>query len=183
MSRQYFMDLTADPQIANSTALVATTIEALWPAATYSRIEANSVTSAPKVYKITAGGIWSTGASGTMIITPSVGTATGGATLGASATVTVPVSITNVPWYLEATFVIRTTGSAGTMIGTGVFWSGGIAANTSPGANTVIPFGGTSATFDTTAAPGSTTGAITIAKTLSVAGSVTPMYAFMQTVN
>jgi hypothetical protein len=183
MSRQYFEDLVADPQIANSTALVATTIEALWPAAIYSRIEANSVTSAPKIFKIHAGGIWSTGASGTMILTPSIGTATGGATLGASATVTVPVSITNIAWYLEATFVIRTVGSGGTMMGTGCFWSGGLTTNASPGANTVIPFGGTSATFDTTAAPAASAGAITIAKTLSVAGSVTPMYAFMQTVN
>jgi hypothetical protein len=178
MSRQYFMDLMTDPQTANSTALVATTIEALWPAATYSPIPANSAQSPGKAYKITAGGIWSTGASGTLIITPNVGTATGGATLGASATVTVPVSISAVAWYLEAMFVVRTIGSSGTMMGTGVFWSGGIAANTSPGANTVVPFGGTSATIDTTSASG-----ITIGKTLSVAGSVTPMFAVMQTIN
>jgi hypothetical protein len=175
MSRQNFMDLTQDPQTANATALVATTIEDLWPAATYSPIQAFEGR-VGKIYKITAGGIWSTGASGTMIITPQ--TTTSGNTLGVSATVTVPVSITAIPWYLEFTAVIRTIGTAGTMMGTGVFWSGGIAANTSPGANTVIPFGGTSATFDTTVLNG-----ITIRKTLSVAGSVTPMYAVMQSIN
>jgi hypothetical protein len=175
------MDLVADPQIANATALTATTIEALWPAATYSRIEANSVTSAPKVFVVKAGGIMSTAASGTLTITPSIGTATGGATLGASVAQTVVVSLTNVPWYLEFIAVVRTVGSAGTMMGTGVFQSAGAAATAGSGIQ--VSFGGTSATFDTTAAPASTTGAITIAKTLSVAGSVTPMYAFMQTVN
>lgn len=177
-SRQYFMDTLAEPPLANLTALVATTIEALWPAATYTPIPAGDANRPGKMYEITAGGIWSTGASGTLIITPNVGVATGGATLGASATVTVPVSITNVAWFLKMLVVIRTTGTSGTCIGTGCFWSGGIAANTSPGANTVVPFGGTSATIDTTVANG-----ITIGKTLSVAGSVTPQFVSWQSLN
>lgn len=186
MARQYFEGLNADPQVVNSTALVATTIEALWPAAQFSYIPQGTATLG-KCYEIKAGGILSTGASGTLIITPSIGTATGGATLGASATVTVPVSITNIPWFLHAIAVVRSVTSpnavAGSMMLTGCFWSGGIAANTSPGANLVVPFGGTSATFDTTAGPAASTGAITIAKTLSVAGSITPMYAVMQDLN
>lgn len=180
MSRQYFADLFADPQIANGTALVATTIEALWPAATYSAIPANSA-QAGKVFIVKAGGIMSTAASGTLTITPSVGTATGGATLGASVAQTVVVSLTNVPWYLEGIFVMRTTGTTGTMMGTGVFQSAGAAATSGSGIQ--VSFGGTSATFDTTAAPAATTGAITIGKTLSVAGSITTLYAFMQTAN
>jgi hypothetical protein len=170
------MDLTADPQIANSTALVATTIEDLWPAATYSPIQAFEAKSAPKIYKITAGGTITFGTASTLIITPQ--TTTSGNTLGASAAISCPVSVGPFPWYLEATFVVRTTGTAGTMMGTGVFVTNGILANTSPGANLIVPFGGTSATFDTTVLNG-----ITIRKTLSVAGSVTPMYAFMQSVN
>jgi hypothetical protein len=172
------MDLVQDPQTANSTALVATTIEALWPAATYSPIPANSAR-VGTTYKLSAGGIWSTGATGTLTITPNIGTATGGATLGASVGISgLPVSQSNMAWYLEAMFVVRTIGSSGTMMGTGVFWSVGAAANASTGANVVCTFGGTSATIDTTAASG-----ITIGKTLSVAGSVTPMAAIMQTIN
>lgn len=177
-SRQYYADMIAEPPLANLTALVATTIEALWPAATYTPIFAGDANKPGKVYRITAGGIWSTGASGTLIITPNVGTATGGATMGASPTETVPVSISNIPWYLEYTAVIRTVGTSGTIIGTGTFNSTGIAANTSPGAVMVTTFGGTSATIDTTAASG-----ITIGKTLSVAGSVTPQYVVWQSLN
>ena len=57
MSRQYFMDLAADPQTANGTALVATTIEDLWPAATYSAIQAFEAKAPGKTYEITTGGI------------------------------------------------------------------------------------------------------------------------------
>jgi hypothetical protein len=177
MARQTFMDLVQDPQTANSTALVATTIEALWPAATYSPIPANTAR-VGTTYKITAFGTITFGTASTIIITPNVGTATGGATLGASATISCPVSLGPFPFYLEAMFVMRTIGSSGTMMGGGVFVTNGVLANTSPGANLVVPFGGTSAAFDTTAANG-----ITIGKTLSVAGSVTPMAAVMQTLN
>jgi hypothetical protein len=186
VARQYFEGLNNDPQVVNSTALVATTIEALWPAAQYSAIPANTAW-AGKCYEIKAFGTITFAASGTLIITPSVGTATGGATLGASATVTVPISIGPIPYFIHALAVVRTITSpnaaAGTMMLGGIFATGGITANTSPGANLVIPFGGTSAAFDTTAGPASTTGAITIAKTLSVAGSVTPMAAVMQDLN
>lgn len=178
MSRQYFQDTLSEPPLANLTALTATTIEALWAAATYTPITAGDANRPGKMYEITAGGIWSTGASGTLIITPNVGTATGGATLGASPTITVPVSITNIPWFLKMLVVIRTTGTSGTCIGTGAFWSTGIAANTSPGANVVASFGGTSATIDTTIASG-----ITVGKTLSVAGSVTTQYVAWQSLN
>jgi hypothetical protein len=175
MAGSAFADLLADVQVANGTALVSTSIEAMWPAAQYTPITLGQATRAGKVFEIKAGGIWSTGASGTLIITPNVGTATGGATLGASATVTVPVSLTNVPWFIHALAVIRTTGSAGTIMLTGHFFSGAVAAGTG---SLVVAFGGTSAAIDTTAASG-----ITIGKTLSVAGSVTTMHALMQGLN
>lgn len=173
-----FGGLIADPQLAAGTALVATTIEALWPAAQSTPITIGpGQSSRPgKTYEIRAMGMMTTAATGTLIITPSVGTAVGGATLGASGAVTVPASLT-FPWFLHAIFVVRTAGPAGangTIFGGGTFIGGGILANTSPGANLVVPFGGTSAAIDTTIASG-----ITIAKTLSVAGSMTTHIAFM----
>jgi hypothetical protein len=160
-----------DPQIANGTALVATTAEALWLASQYTPIFANEP-SASRIYCVRAGGIISTGASGTLILIPQYG-AIGGTTLGTSVTQTVPVSITNLPWRLEFDLVFRTIGAAGansTCIGTGNFIAG---ATTGAGVAFVVSFGGTSATVDATINSG-----ITISKTLSVAGSVTTMYAY-----
>jgi hypothetical protein len=175
MAAPPFADLIADPQVANGTALVATTIEALWPAAQYTPIPLGSATRAGKVFEIKAFGVITTAATGTLIITPNVGTATGGATLGASAAITVPASLT-FPWFLHAMAVIRTVGSAGTMMLAGTFLGEGVITT---GANILsVPFGGTSAAIDTTAASG-----ITIGKTLSVAGSMTTYAAVMQGLN
>jgi hypothetical protein len=187
MARQYFEDGgVLDPQVVNSTALSATTIEALWPAAQFSYIPANSC-SVGTTFEIKAFGTITFSTASTLIITPSIGTATGGATLGASAAVSCPVSVGPYVWFLHAMAVVRSVTSpnaaAGTMMLGGAFWTHGILANTSPGANLTVAFGGTSAAFDTTAGPASTTGGITIAKTLSVAGSVTPMAAVMQRIN
>lgn len=187
MARQYFEGLLAEPQTATPTALVATTIEALWPAAQYSNLGPNT-TAVGKVYEIKAFGTVTFGASGTLIITPSIGTSTGGTTLGASSTYTVPVSITTV-WFLHALMVVRAIsasggGTGGSFMLGGVFNAGGILANTSPGANLCVPFGGTAAAVDTTIAPTGTTGpAITIGKTLSVAGSISTYAAVMQDIS
>lgn len=170
--KQSFMTTEAEGPRANGTALVATTIEALWSAALYTPIPANSMWEG-KTFFLRAGGIMSFAATGTLTITPNVGTATGGATLGASIGRTSPGTTTNAPWMLEGIFVCRTIGSSGTIIGTGTYNTNGTAT-----LDVAVAFGGTSATIDTTAASG-----ITIGKTLSVAGSVTTQYVSWQSGN
>lgn len=174
MGRQLFQDGPyTDPQVANGTALVATTAEALWLGAQYTPIFANDP-KAGKIYTIKAGGILSTAGSGTLIIIPQYGVL-GGTTLGTSVTQTVPINLTNVPWKLEFDLVFRVIGAAGansTCIGTGTFESAGTAATAGTGFSLV--FGGTSASVDATINSG-----ITFSKTLSVAGSITVQYCFI----
>lgn len=176
MAAGNFGGLVADGPLVNGTALVATSSEALWAAALYSPIPVGPGSSSRpgKKYELRAGGILTTAASAaTITITPSIGTAVGGATLGASITTVPLASMTNVAWFLHAILDIRTQGLAGangTAMLSGCFWAPGTTTNASPSANIVLPFGGTSAAIDTTIASG-----LTIAKTLSVAGSVTVM--------
>lgn len=171
MSRQYLADAPySDPMIVSASAIVATTESALVPVvAQYTPIPASDAR-AGKVYKLTMGGIYSTGASGTLTITPRYGTSTGGVTFGASVAQTVPVSITGAPWFLEAFLTFRTvnngTATSSTAMCHGAFWGAGVAATAA--SSCVVPFGGTSATVDTTTASG-----LWIGWTLSVAGSVT----------
>ena len=169
---QFFMSIAAEGPRANLTALVATTIEALWSAALYTPIPANSLREG-KTFFIRAGGIMSFAATGSLTITPSLGTATGGNTLGASNARTSPGATTNAPWLLEACFQVRTIGATGTMIGSGTYSTQGTAT-----ADVSVSFGGTSGTIDTTAASG-----ITMGKTLSVAGSVTTQFVVFQSAN
>jgi hypothetical protein len=180
MGRQLFTDGPfMDPQVANGAALVLTSAEALWLASQYTPIFANDP-KAGKIYVMEAGGIMSTGASGTLILIPQYG-AIGGTTLGTSQTVTVPINMTAVPWYLRFTLVFRTIGAAGansTCIGTGTFTTAPFTSAPAAGLSCVIPFGGTSATVDATINSG-----ITISKTLSVAGSVTTQYAYIRSLN
>jgi hypothetical protein len=179
MSRQYFQDLLADPPSANLTAITATVETGLWSVPIWTPVNALDAR-AGKVYKVTAGGIMSTGASGTLTITPRWGTTTGGLSLGASVAQTVPINLANVPWYLEFNLVFRAIGTAAstsTCVGSGFFKGPGAAATAG---NTLgLTMGGTIVTTaDTTTAQG-----IFIGWTLSVAGSVTPQYAFIQSLN
>lgn len=176
-ARQYFDTVTQDPPIANLTAVTATTETGLWNVPLYTPIHAYEATPA-KTWRVTAGGIASTGGSGTLIITPRLGTTTSGITMGASTTQTVPVSVTNVAWTLTFVLVCRTLGAAGansTVMGTGTFAAN---AATSAGAAWVQSFGGTSAAVDLTVETG-----VFMGWTLSVAGSSTPMYAIIQSLN
>ncbi len=179
MSRQYFMDVLAEPPIANLTAVTATTETALWSAAQYTPIGANDC-KAGKIYKVTAGGIMSFAATGTLIITPRFGLTVGaGITMGASVVaLTTPGATTAHAWLLDFYVVCRTVGAPGansTVIGTGAFYTGLPAAGSLPATQV---FGGTSATVDVSIATG-----ITIGWTLSVAGTVTPQFAFVQSIN
>jgi hypothetical protein len=183
MARQLFTDGPyIDPPVASNpgvtgaagSALVATTAEALWIGAQFTPIFANDP-KAGKIYTVKAGGILSTGASGTLILVPQYGVL-GGTTLGTSQTVTMPINMTNVPWWLEFNLIFRTIGSGvnSTCIGTGIFATAPFTSAPAVGISCVIPFGGTSATVDATINSG-----ITISKTLSVAGSFTLQYAYI----
>jgi len=178
MARQYFMDLLAEPPLANLTAITATTETALWSAAEYTPINARDARPG-KIYRVTAGGIVSFATTGTLTITPRLGLTTSGVTMGASAAQTVQgVTITNAAWQLDFVMVVRTLGVAGansTVMGTGSFVAQGSGA-ASTGMSVV--FGGTAATVDLTVATG-----ITFGWTLSVAGSVTPQFAMIQAMN
>lgn len=179
MSRQYFEDAPyCDPPIANLTAVTATSETGLWLPATFSPIPAGDAR-AGKMYRLTATGIVSTGASGTLTITPRFGLTTAGVTFGASGAQTVPVSVTNIAWELSGLLTIRTVGAAGTnstaMFG-GSFRADGAIATA--GNAFVVAFGGTSATVDVSIATG-----LFIGWTLSVAGSCTPTQVLWQSVN
>ena len=174
MARQYFQDGPyIDPPIANGSALVSTSAEALWLSSQFTPIYANDP-KAGKIYSVRAGGIMSTSSSAsTLILIPQYGLI-GGASIGASQTQTVPTSLSNVAWYLQFDLVFRTIGAASvsTCIGTGLFVCAG--ASGTAGSAFVLPFGGTSATVDSTSNLG-----ITISKTLSVAGSFTTEFAYI----
>lgn len=174
MGRQLFQDGPyLDTYVGNGTALTSTSAEALWLGTQYTPIYANDAKSG-KIYCVRAGGILSTAGSGTLIIEPKFG-AIGGVTMGASQTVTVPINMTNVAWYLWFDLAIRTiVTTTSTCIGTGFFVTAPFTSAPAAGISCVVPFGGTSATVDITANSG-----ITISKTLNVAGSVTVMFAYM----
>jgi hypothetical protein len=149
----------------------------MWTGATFTPVFANDP-KAGKIYVVEAGGIMSTGGSGTLTITPFYGTSSGVA-MGASGAQTVPVSRTGIAWCLRFVVVFRTIGAAGansTCIGEGALHLGGTLATA--GSSTTIPFGGTVATVDATVNKD-----ITIQKTLSVAGSWTTDWAFIRSLN
>lgn len=180
MARQYFPQVTIDPPVANLSAITGITETGLWNVAQFTPIHAfDAYTGAGKIYRVSAGGIYSTSTSGTLTITPRIGTTTSGITLGASVAQTVPVSLTNEAWSLMFTLVIRTLGAPGansTCIGTGKLIGGGTAATVNSGLQ--VSFGGTSATADFSVETG-----IFIGWTLTVAGSCTPQYAFIESLN
>jgi hypothetical protein len=181
MSRQYFADMPQDPPIANLTAVTATTETILWNVSNYTPINANEARPG-KVWKVTAGGIMSFASTGSLTITPRFGLTVGaGVTMGANATALItPGATTNAPWYLEFCCVCRTVGAPGansTVIGTGFFITDAVLTSQST-AGGQFAIGGTSATVDVSIATG-----ICIGWTLSVAGTVTPQFAFIQSMN
>lgn len=152
----------------------ATTAVSMWDAKSLTPIFAYDPKPG-KIYVVEAGGLITTGASGTLTISPSISTtSSAGTTLGASIAQTTPVSSLSGPWYMRLCLVVRATGTSGgsnaTIIGTGFFQSGGVAATANSGLDLTI--GGTAATFDQTVNQ-----FIVVQKTLSVAGSFSTTYA------
>lgn len=179
MAYQNFGSVLAFPPIANLTAVTATTETILWNTSQYTPIAANDGYPG-KWYTVVAGGIMSFAATGTLIITPRFGlTVAAGITMGASVVaLTTPGATTAHPWWMTMEVFVRTVGAPGvnsSVIGTGVFHTGIPSAGSLPATQT---FGGTSAAVDLSIATG-----ITIGWTLSVAGTVTPMYAAIRANN
>lgn len=182
MARQYLQDggfleaAISDPLAANT----ATTAVGIYHSLRYALIPAYD--SRPgKKYILEAGGLITTAATGALTISPSISTSNAaGTTLGASIAQTVPASSLSGPWYLRMILMCRATGDPGgansTMIGWGVFISGGVAATSNSGLQ--VSFGGTAATYDH-----SVNQSIWISKTLSVAGSWTTQYADLSAEN
>lgn len=177
MSQQRFMDMNAIGPIANLAAIVATVETGLWVVPQYTPI--NAYESVPnKCWRLTAGGIMSFGATGTLTLTPRIGTTTAGITLGASVAQTTPGATTNQPWWMTFDLTCRTIGAAGnnsSWVGTGFFGTNGLGT---AGTAVAISFGGTSAASDYTVATG-----LFIGWTLSVAGTVTPQFVNWQSLN
>src|SRR5574341_270697 len=164
MSRQYFEDLNNEPPISNLTAVTATAETGLWVVPQYTPIHAYEARPG-KVWKLSAGGIMSFAATGTLIVTPRVGTSTSGITLGPNVNAqTTPGATTANPWIMEFYLTCRTIGAAGNnskFIGTGSIICGALG---SAGTAVAIPFGGTEASADYTVETG-----LFIGWTLSVA--------------
>lgn len=175
MARQYLQDdgflepAISDPLAANT----STSAVGIYNSLQYALIPAYDCRPG-KSYVLDACGIMTTGASGTLTISPSISTSNAaGTTLGASVAQTTAVSSPSQPWLLKMILVCTATGAPGgansTMKGWGFFVGGGVAATANSGTQTT--FGGTAATFDH-----SVNQSIWISKTLSVAGSWTTQF-------
>lgn len=162
------------PVTAPLSADTATTAVSMWSGQQFTPVFAYSAY-AGSVWTVKAGGLITTAATGALTIAPGFGTSSPGTTLGSSIAQTAPVSSLSGPWFLHGVFVVRTVGAAGansTMIGEGVFISGGVAATANSGLQ--VTFGGTSCAFDYTV-----NNFFTFQKTLSVAGSFTTHWAIV----
>ncbi len=180
MSRQYFADLTADPPIANIGPITATTETILWNVSNYSPINANDCRPG-KAYRLTAGGIMSFAATGTLIITPRFGlTVAAGISMGPNVVaLTTPGATTAHSWFLDMILVCRTVGAPGTnstVMANGTFSTGIPAAGSLPATTTIG--GNLASNVDVSIATG-----ICIGWTLSVAGTVTVQNVIMQSLN
>lgn len=180
MSRQYFEDLPNEPlNIANSAVSFATSELALFPNVSQIAIPAGDVRPG-KVWRLTAAGIWTPPATGTMIITPRWGTTTSGVTLGASGAQTLAVPPAASAWWLTGLMMCRTVGLSGansTFIAQGLFSAQG--AIGTAGSTIQVAFGGTQ-----TSAGDPTLGGFFIGITFSVtASSMTPQIVCLQSLN
>src|SRR4026207_77928 len=179
MSRQCVAALTLDPPSAALPTITATSETVLVPTL-FTQIPAMEP-KAGKVYKLTVGGTCTTGAAGTLIITPRYGLVIGGVALGASPTQNYVPSITLAPFIFEYWLQFRSIGVAAgatsTATGHGIWTSGGAVA-TASSATTVVCSSTASVSVDTTVASG-----LWIGVTFSVAPSVIPHFALWQEIN
>jgi hypothetical protein len=182
MARQYLQDggSVDVPIAAPLSADTATTAVGMWNSLQFTPIFAFDAKRG-KQYVVEATGLITTAATGALTISPSISTTNAaGTTLGASIAQTVPASSLSGPWWLRMLLTVTATGAPGgtnaSIIGGGVFISGGVAATANSGLQ--VPFGGTAAAFDQ-----SVNQSIFISKTLSVAGSFTTHQAVLYAIN
>jgi hypothetical protein len=180
MSRQYFADTLTEPINSDYTNFVGTSETVLIPTA-FTPINAMEPRGG-KVYELLVGGICTTGASGTLTITPRFGTTIAGTIIGnTSSAQTVVPSITNAPFLLRYYLIIRSiglTGAASNVIGYGYWQSMGAIATAS--SETDLTFGTTGAA---TAVDTSIAQALWMGMTFSVAPSVTPKFHVWRSLN
>lgn len=165
MSRQNFAELLMPVMVADQTAVPGTAEAVLW-GAQFAALPANFFDAPGKCIRLRATGVMTTGATpGTLTLTPRYGTTTGGTSLGAgTVSGTLATSVTNAPWFLDATCVCRSIGTAGSIAFFGI-WESPVGFVTAPGS---VECGRNAVTtIDTTAA----TGGLTVGATLSNAGS------------
>jgi hypothetical protein len=178
VTRQYFQDLLVDPA-GTSYATISATSETVLIPTLWTPIPAFEPR-AGKIYRLEVGGTCTTGASGTLIITPRLGTTISGTALGASPTQTVVPSITTAPFYFVYTLVFRDIGQAGAnshAVGTGFWTSNGAVATAS--SETALTCGSTaSVAVDTSIA-----NALWIGVTFTITPSVIPFWHTWQALN
>jgi hypothetical protein len=178
MSRQYFADVLTEPVNADFATITATTETVLIPTL-FTPIPAFEPR-AGKVYELIVGGTCTTGAAGTLTITPRFGTVIGGVSIGASAAQQYVPSITTAPFVFRYTLVFRSIGLPGAnsvIYGVGDWESGGAAA-TAASATAVVVGGTATASVDTSVAS-----ALWIGMTFSVAPSVIPKFHVWRSMN
>jgi hypothetical protein len=178
VSRQYFADVLSEPVNADFATITATTETVLIPTL-FTPIPAFEPR-AGKVYELIVGGTVTTGASGTLTITPRYGTVIGGVSIGASGAQTVVPSITTAPFIFRYYLVFRSIGLPGAnsvIYGSGDWESGGAVA-TAASATAVVVGSTTTASVDTSVAS-----ALWIGMTFSVAPSVIPKWHVWRSMN
>src|SRR5208283_4476123 len=147
---------------------------------------------AGQIYRFACGGIITTPATGTLVITPYMGQGasatsfTGAVSLGASPAQTVTASLSSIPWRMEGELIFRSvsyTATSSTCWLTGVFMSQGTLATA--GLGWVIPFGSTAAvSVDTSGTVANSYGSLTFVVTFSVTGAtIVTEWTSMQTLN
>lgn len=178
MSRQYFADTLTEPLGVDYTTITATTETVLIPTV-LTPIPAGEARTG-KVYELLVGGTCTTGASGTLTLTPRFGTVIGAASIGASGAQTVVPSITTAPFLLRYYVIIRAIGLPGAnsaVYGTGE-WSSGGAVATAASATSVLIGGTATVNVDVSIAS-----ALWMGVTFSVAPSVIPKWHLWRSLN
>src|SRR5580765_272075 len=179
MSRQYFADTLTEPVNAAYTTITATSETVLIPTA-LTPIAANEPR-AGKVYELMVGGTCTTGASGSLIITPRYGLVIGGTSLGASPTQTVVPSITTAPFIYRCWLIIRSIGLPGansTVVCSGTWSAGGAIATAASETSVAHCTTGAAISVDTSVASG-----LWIGVTFSIAPSVIPQWHLWRSLN
>ena len=169
MSRQYFADVLVEPLGVDYTTITATTETVLIPTV-LTPIPAGEPRTG-KVYELIVGGTCTTGATGTLTLTPRYGTVIGGVSIGASGAQNYVPSIATAPFLLRYYLIFRAVGLPGAnsvVYGTGTWESLGAIA-TVASATSVVVGSTTTASVDVSIAS-----ALSMGVTFSVAPSVIP---------